>query len=536
MSEEDRFDAADAYVGGQLLALLILAGQLIALRSTSMESLVLPRWMRLLLAAASAVAFGYLLATRAHPRLRAVQVICGLLLVPYFAIVPWSALRWLDLGRPWEAFVVAHVAMVSVAIVVPRSFRLSIAGLLVFFVEAIAIYVYFVRIGVPRASLPSNEIMSIVSFVLVGIFIAVVRRQRRRLVSRYLKAEAEMATLERLSPFLRDVVDEMGQALTVLSRALAGLGESDRSVERARKAAERLAATRLQLETLNQPSAAASQPGSAASEQLFHARDAQQSALWFALIFLVGTPIFVSTALSHSWSTLVALWALPGLVAALAIWQLRRTRERPSELRGTVAFLLVLLPWFGILAIAQPVLVHEGKAFEPFLAIKGLLPMVPLLAPRRLWLGLLLTLCLVVEGFVLYHAYHFNRLGDRIPSGEPWTLLLYLLIGIALLAMRDQRRVMSLRLLRAERQAATLWRQAQVSLALLDQVGSPLQVLALTTAALERSNATDADVRAMSQAVERIQQACARIPHADLRAPAHPLSFDGARLLTPGET
>jgi hypothetical protein len=59
-------------------------------------------------------------------------------------------------------------------------------------------------------------------------------------------------------------------------------------------------------------------------------------------------------------------------------------------------------------------------------------------------------------------------------------ILLYLMIATALLIMREQRRVISLRRLRADQETAALIRQTHLSTTVLHQVGSPLQTLHAT--------------------------------------------------------
>src|SRR5262249_55669481 len=100
----------------------------------------------------------------------------------------------------------------------------------------------------------------------------------------------------------------------------------------------------------------------------------------------------------------------------------------------------------------------------------------------------------------------------RIPMSEPWTLLIYLLIAGALLVMREQRRVASIRILRADRERAALTRQAGVVLALLDQLGTPLQTLTISTAMVFRQQPDHPERKGLELALERISSLRRRLP------------------------
>jgi len=89
------------------------------------------------------------------------------------------------------------------------------------------------------------------------------------------------------------------------------------------------------------------------------------------------------------------------------------------------------------------------------------------------------------------------------------------LIGLGFLSTREQRRVTSLRLLRGDRELASLVQETRTSLRALDALGSPLQILTLQLELWQASAPDDAALRAMRLAVTRINEALARLPAPD---------------------
>jgi hypothetical protein len=144
--------------------------------------------------------------------------------------------------------------------------------------------------------------------------------------------------------------------------------------------------------------------------------------------------------------------------------------------------MVTVIPLLFIFVYSQPQWAQAPGAFEPLTATKLLVLVLALTAPRHRWLSSALVALVAAEGIVFFYVYHFERLRDRMPMSEPWPLLVHLVIAIALLAMREQRRVASIRILRADGDAAAQVRQAGVVLRFLDQLGSPLQVLTITVA------------------------------------------------------
>ena len=244
-AEEELLDARDAYSSAILLALLVICGQVISFVTSWGGQQSIPIVVRLVLAAVAAIALGYLLTTRNAPRELMARITCLILIVPFLFLVPAAAVRWGQLGRPFEAFNTPQIAMVTAGLVVPRSFRLGIGLVLAFLVESLAIYAYYVRIGMPPASLPINEPAFAFIFAAIGVLVVVIRRSRRDHVLCHLRAEAKQMALAQVSSAFRMMVDKMVQPLGSLARTCDGIGDREQpAFERARRAIERLTAVR----------------------------------------------------------------------------------------------------------------------------------------------------------------------------------------------------------------------------------------------------------------------------------------------------
>jgi hypothetical protein len=548
-SGEQLFHAQDAYSSAILLSSLLLMTQVFAFVVLGGRPLGIAT--RFALAGAASVALGYLVSTRRHPRERAAWAVCALLTAVYLVELPWAAERWGHLGRPWESFIGPQIAIVCVGLTVPGSFWLGTAAVLAFLLEGLAIYLYFVVVGTPRNSLPVTEPALFIPFAVAGLVVVVARGRRRALALRYIHAEAEAATLTQLSSLIREFVDELS-AFEALSTGLARIAAANpRPIERGRAAIARLLALRDQLATLiaepavREPTQAPSEqpapvrqthsrsrfrlriaeptvvpdrsvgdearPGLSDAEKQFYARDTYQSARVVAIGVVAGT-IAGAVAAGHRSALLQLLYGVAAVIAATCLVILRRTQARPSERRGIVLYLIAVVPPLCIFLYSQRQWAYGPEAFEPLIAPKLIMVVLAVAAPRHRWLSLALVVLIAAEALVLFYAYHFDALRNRIPMSEPWTLLIYLLIAGALLVMRDQRRVASIRILRADRERAGLTRQAGVVLALLDQLGTPLQILTLSTAMVFHQQPDHPERKSLELALERISSLRRRLP------------------------
>jgi hypothetical protein len=544
-ADERLFHAQDAYSCATLLAFFVLIGQILSLLTTGTGPQGIPFGVRFVLTIVSSILLGYVLATRNRPQERAAWAVCAVLLAPFLLLIPWGAVRWRELGRPWEAFFGPQMAMLTMGLTVPRSFWLGTAAVIIFLIEGLGIYAYFALGGAPRHWVPVTEPAVTILYAAVGLAVVIARRQRRQLSLRHIRSEAEAATLTRLSSFLPELIDELSAQLEVLSTGLERIVTTDaRPMERGRAAIARLRLLGAQLANLvghspalpTAPGQAADRPREARRaepalpaprhgravltlndrERDVYARDAYQSVRVVAVMMAAAMLVAVAAARQRS-QLLQLLWSGHAVVVTICLGILQRTWARPSERRGIVLYLVLVAPLLVIFVYSQRQWASGSEAFEPLTATKLLVVLLPLVAPRHRWLSLAMVGLVAAEGFVIFYAYHFERLRDRVPMNEPWSLVVHLLIAAALLTMREQRRVASVRLLRADREAAAQARQAGVVLALLDQVSSPLQVLTLTTQTLLPAEPDPEERDALARALERLSSISRRVPQVDRR-------------------
>jgi hypothetical protein len=483
------------------LSLLVLACRLVRFVATPPSLRIAPASLEAALAGIALASLALLLVTRRAPRQHLAQVVSAVLIAIQVPLAVWLTYRWRAGGRPFEAFVDPCVAMCAVGLIVPRSFRLGVAALLALLGASLGAYVWLAAGDTPRALLPSTEPGASVVAAIVGAAVLWARRQRREQTQAWLKLEAEAVVLTRVANAFGAIAGELTEKLGVLVGELTearrrGIGTE--LVERASRSARSLEGLRDQLAELS------SRPPSPADERDFYARDAHSIARTLACMTLGLSLVLVPLLWRVLPGALLAAWAALGVVAAASLLFLRRSRERPSETRGVLLAFAVTLPWFAIVAFTQPAFALQPQAFEPLIALKMGIVLMPLLVPRRGWISVAVMTLLAAEALALFYFNHFDRLRDRLPAHDPWSTLCFLVVGCALALTREQRRVASLRRLRAEREVAVLERQSSLSLQLLDQTGSPMQVLTLCAGLLVEAHPDDEQLRRVDAAVRAV--------------------------------
>jgi hypothetical protein len=532
--DESLSHARDAYSSAIFLVLLVLCGGLLRFASAASAPGSAP-WLHVVWTGAAVASLATLLATRQQPLPRLALVVCALFIALYLPISLWGAAGWRLSGRPFEAFKDPHVIMCSLGLVVPRSFRVGVAALVVYCLASLGIYYWLVSGGTPRALLPSTEPAASIVAALVGVAVLWARKCRRDQTRAYLRVEAEAAALFRLCAAFGAIRKRLCQQLSLLDTGLAEVqvleAGAQQRIELARRSVARLGSVCDRLSSLAPSSsvapsdckqlqqAAADKPARLTPDELtFYARDANAIARvmsWMTLgLALAVVPMMVGVLPAF----VLALWSLTGLVGFVSLIILYRTRARPSETLGVALAFAVTVPWFVIIAFTQPAFAAHQQAFEPLLGLKMGIVLMPLLLPRRWWISYATMGLLVVEALALFYVNHFDRMRDRIPASEPWSILIYCLIGCALVLTREHRRVASLRLLRAERDVVMLAHHAALANTVLDQMGSPLQVLAINVGLLLDERPSDEQLRRMHESVRTLSSLRDRITNIDAGA------------------
>jgi hypothetical protein len=206
-----------------------------------------------------------------------------------------------------------------------------------------------------------------------------------------------------------------------------------------------------------------------------------------------------------------------------------RTRDRPSPRLVTLAFLTVFaVVLVGVVLGTAYYRNQLPGAFEPFIGLKLMMVMVPLFLPRRVRLVMVLEAILLGEALALFFLFDLSTKRDFMPLIEPWSAFLFAGAGVLLVLQREQRHAASLRLLRAQRELAAMTRRAGLSLALRDQINSPLQVLHLGLATLEIRQLGDPVARREVQ--QQLAQLSGSLPDVDdlVKRGLGALAFDAA--------
>lgn len=483
---ERALDARDAYASVTALLILLLTlglTQLLLIRA-------LPPLPFVVLTAVSAVALLCRVWTRRQPRVRAalafsVVTFAATLLL----IIPWLTWSWCRLGRPWEAFTVPQLALVSLALVVPRFRWLGfvLVGLLAAEIVGISIYVRSLGVG---ALLSLVEPYQSLTFAVVGIGLLLLRAQRRTLTLKYLQVRAEMDALQRVSPLFTAVREQLDGQLAAISTALHQAHAEEKpsgSLARIDRTLSRMASLSGRLERLD----AQPLPLPPEAERQFFAREAQLGAAILAAMAVASAVIVeiggrIVAAQGMNVRAVPLVWAGIAVLNLGVLGRLFYTRHRPSERR---ALWLVLVPVAFFLAaniyceVALPTLEHP---YTPFVGQKLFMASIAIVMARRFWLALALVAFTAASAVALYFLIPLTAHRDIVPLADPWAVLVFFGIGVALLLMREQRQLARVGLLRAEWQLSALLRRANMYFALRDLLNTPLQVLVMGLAELEQ--------------------------------------------------
>jgi hypothetical protein len=451
-----------------------------------------------------AVACAWFLATRRRPRPLLAYAFSGTAIADTLLVLPWITMVWCSVGRPFEAVNVPQVGMLTVALIVPRSLALGIAVLLAFLAEGLFVMLYAHHLGI-QALLPVGEPALTICFAVPALGLLLLRERRRRLARRHIRLQAESDALARLNPLFADVRAELATQLAIVDTDLAGIAESPARASMARSC-ERLAAVDAKLGTLAEASPAAHVPqvdATRCDERMFLAADEQLGAVVFAalgaMLAIVWSPIAFHYLGRVNGINLMAC----GVLNALALALLLRTRRRPSQRRGRIAVIVLYVVGLVAVSINQHAYLALQRPFNPFVGHKLLMVMLGLTAASWVSLGLPLIVFAAAEALTLYYVLGFDAVKDRISVVEPWVMLVFLAISIAALLLRDQRRVTSLALLRDEAHLTALHRRAVMLLSLRDQLNTPLQTLVVDTTRVALQNPTR-DVSRAQAAVARL--------------------------------
>jgi hypothetical protein len=493
--------ARDVHSSALLMALLFFIWGGLSLLTVPVNPFVVPNAAQVIVGGIMVV---YLLWARRRPSLGISIGLAAAMVAYSLVLLPWTALAWCRLGRPWEAFTVPQIGTVLMAMVVPGSFWIGTLLVGLFAAESLFVFLCGKAVGL-IALLPVTEPTVSLGFALVAVAILFARDQRRKLERRHVKLEAEADALRRLGPLFLRVRDRLHRELGAISAELGDAACASVPGARLSRTVGRLASIGDHLERLGtgEPSAPADLAHRTEAEQRLEAGATRTGAVLLAGATAFAVLVTLLFGQRAGWS--FRLLATCGLVALLSLAYLRATRHRPSE-GGCVAIMLALWAVDLVTVSRNQWLLLEGDMpFTPFVGNKMLMLVIALALSTRLWLSLGLIAVTLADALLLYLGLHLGDRRDLVSLVEPWITIVYGLIAISISVSGEQRRLTSLSVLRAEADRTSQYRRAGMFLALRDQLNSPLQTLVLCVGQLEGKDGLSAP------AIERLQSAVNRL-------------------------
>jgi hypothetical protein len=423
--------------------------------------------------------------------------------------------------------------MVSMALVVPRYFWLGVGMLALFAAETLFAYLYAHHLGL-YSQVPPTEPYFSLFFAILGVGMLMLRHQRRQLAVRHIRMQAEAGALQRIGPLFNHLRDQLGGHLTALTSGLRSLHDGPSEAPpllRMERATDRLTSLSGTLHDLVAGSATTMER----AERHLLARDAH-----------IGTAVFVGMLAA---TTLVILLKNDVIVGAplfpfaiaeaififAMLLYVAGTQRRPSERRAMWIVLVLSATLLPLLTLNEVSLIAANRPYAPFMGHKFLMVSLALVAASRFRLGFVLILLTAASAVAAFFLLHMGARRDLISLSEPWVTLVFMVIGLVLLTMRERRRVASIQLLRVESETAADYRRMALILALRDQLNSPLQSLLSSAAALELDPQGSRDLSQIRIAVTGLVALSRQLAGIGEVIPggSDRVSFDAARELAP---
>lgn len=509
--------ARDAHRGATILSLLVLLWGVLALATPPAEPFTIPDTTH---TAVSAVVLVYLIRVRARPNRKIAETICAVWIVYALLLLPWTTIVWSRIGRPFEAFTIPEAAVVAIALVVPARWRFGIAAICLFFVESLFAYFYPRHVGL-EALIPVTEPMATFGYAALGIGIFMLRRRRQDLIRQHVRLQAELHALERIRPHLEHAREQLDTQITTLASELNIAGDTRSTV--AGRALARLADLRGKLDHLVCLDGTDESPHDVERRMIEH--DAQLSA-----ILLVGIAVAIAVPLDlwihASAEGVTTLQVIPlYAVTAPMLILLVVTRNRPSLRRALWTTCILLAVTLPIITYNQYWLRELGRPFSPFLGHKLLMGILGLTLATRFRIGVGLIVAIAAMAIGTWFALDLGARTDAIVYSEPWMTLMYMLIGLVSLFIREEWQVASIQLLRAQTETSAMRRRALMFLALRDRLNSPVQTLALGAAGAT-SDLPARSGEKVERAVDQLVSLSRELAELDVLVPEVVTSFD----------
>jgi hypothetical protein len=519
LSSAEEIQAHEVHRAAATWSLLILSWGAIAFAVVPSEPFWVANLAEVLLGAAGLV---YLLWTWNRPRRRVAEGIFAILFVYAVLVLPWTFVVWCRLGRPVEAFVVPQVGIISIALLFPGRWSFGAAAMSLFVAESLAVFVYARHVGLHEL-IPITEPFATAGITILGIGLLILRRHRRDLARKHVRARAEIEALDRIRPVIVHARTELeAQVAVLVSEVLANGGNAaDVRSTRISRALERLGDLGRKLGALVVDEAAA--PPQVAERQLLE-RDAQLGAILLA--GLAAALTLLAALFSHVRFGQVPASVLAAIAVEFAILlYLLRTRRRSSSRRALWAVLALFTMALALVTYNQFWMLRENLPFAPFLGHKLLMVVLGMALATRFRLGVVLIVATAVNAIALWFALDLGAHRHIVSVSEPWATLTFTLISLVSLRVLEQRQIASVELLRDEAAVSAMQRRASMFLALRDRLNSPLQTLVIS-ATRASSHLPPSDTKRVQAAVDRLVALSRELAELDVRLPRPSAAFD----------
>ena len=194
------------------------------------------------------------------------------------------------------------------------------------------------------------------------------------------------------------------------------------------------------------------------AERLLYAQDAYSSAFTLAVFVIIGSTFsLVVVPVLPMWPFGVLRVAEIAL-AAVALVFLLVTRGRPT-VRGALFYsAAAILPYAAMVLPETAEWVRLGHPLNGFVMPQLLMACVALVVPRYFWLGAAVLALFTVEALGVYAYLVHAGLRELRLSAEPFFSLIFALVGFSLLVMREQRRALAVKHIRAQSEVLALER------------------------------------------------------------------------------
>lgn len=465
----DSSEAHEAQAGALLLALLISLWGIMSLGAAPATQVGAPRLQIFL----CAPAIGFFVARWRAPQLRIAQLFLALAMAYTLVVLPWSVIASRGDGYPWEAFTLPDVAIIYVAFVMPR--RLWLGLLLIGAFTGLGLFAYF-YLGTDSSPTfrPITQPYATLGFALLSVAVFLTRHRRALLGRQFVKMRAESAALHEVSPLFDDLRAQLARPLAVIDAALETSTRTEPRLLAMGRAVRRLGSLSHRVASLGR---AEDDDHSDAQERLLD-HDAH---LGVTVLCGLGVAVGALAALMMREVSGAMAWAFAGCVGldALLLGWLWTRRTRPSRRRATGVLLFIVVTALPLASLNQLVLANAQQPYLPFFCHKYLMVALGITAASRFGLSLAFIILAAADALALYCGIRLTGCQPFIAPAEPWLTLVFLLIGLNALRLREQRRLASLQVLQAEVEVEMMRRRAAMILSLRDRLNTPLQTLVL---------------------------------------------------------